>query len=103
MSASLDLDKNYRNSREILELAACFVQDQAEDADEDHFGIVPVDPAKALRMTGLLPILIRAQDREGECRAVLGWVRKLLRHQGSPTGASSAHCSQARSASCTLI
>jgi len=82
VSAAFDLDKNYRNSREILELAACFAEDQAGAADEDHFGVVPVDPAKALRSTGVRPLLIREGDRAGECRAVVDMVRQLLRHDG---------------------
>jgi len=78
ISAKFDLDKNYRNSKEILELAASFAREQGNTEDEDHFGVVPVDPAKALRSTGILPVLMRSESRAAECRAVVRVVQRLL-------------------------
>src|SRR5262249_50062894 len=82
-SAKFDLDKNYRNSRDILELAASSAQEQAAVRDEDRFGLVAVDPAKALRSTGAPPVLIRSGNRPEECRTVIGIVRRLLRLGGA--------------------
>ncbi len=78
VTARYDLDRNYRNSREILELAACFATGAVGEDDEDHFGVVPVDPAKAVRSTGVEPVLLRARDPGEECRLVVDLVRRLL-------------------------
>lgn len=77
ISAKFDLDKNYRNSREILELAARFAQDQADASNEDGFGNVAVDPAKSLRSNGIRPMLVGAADRKAENRKVVEIVKKL--------------------------
>jgi hypothetical protein len=53
-----------------------------EQAGQDEFGIVPVDPAKALRSTGVPPLLVKSRNRRDECRAVVNIIRKLLRHSG---------------------
>jgi hypothetical protein len=79
--AAFDLDKNYRNSREILELAAAFAQDQ-EQLSDDQFGIVPVDPSKSLRATGVLPMLLRGDSRRHECQRVYSVVATLLQAGG---------------------
>lgn len=79
--SAFDLDKNYRNSREILELAAAFAQDQEEQGD-DQFGIVPVDPAKSLRATGVMPMLVQADSRRHECERVVSIVSALLHVNG---------------------
>jgi superfamily I DNA/RNA helicase len=83
ISRKLDLDKNYRNSREILELAACFALDQTESDDEDQFGVIPVDPAKSLRSTGIRPFLVSSRDRAEECDKAVEIVKRLLQHNGS--------------------
>lgn len=75
--SAFDLDKNYRNSREILELAASFAQDQEELA-EDSFGVVQVDPAKSLRATTIRPILVQARSRRHECQRAKAIVETLL-------------------------
>jgi superfamily I DNA/RNA helicase len=75
--SAFDLDKNYRNSREILELAAAFAQDQ-EELTDDHFGVVPVDPAKSLRATGVVPMLVQGNSRRHECQRALSIIATLL-------------------------
>jgi hypothetical protein len=80
--SAFDLDKNYRNSREILELAAAFALDREESA-EDQLGIVPVDPEKSLRATGVTPMLIRCRTRQDEHRRVIAIVKTLLHPEGS--------------------
>jgi hypothetical protein len=81
LHAALDLDKNYRNSREILDLAAAFAQDQ-EQLTDDQFGIVPVDPSKALRATGVMPMLVRSNSRKDECQRATSIVAALLHANG---------------------
>jgi superfamily I DNA/RNA helicase len=79
--AAFDLDKNYRNSREILELAAAFAQDQ-EQLSDDQFGVVPVDSAKSLRATGIRPLLLRGNSRRHECRRIVSVEATLLQAGG---------------------
>lgn len=80
-----DLDKNYRNTREILELAAAFA---ASVSTEEADGVltVGVDPTKALRSTGQRPALIRAQDRTEECARALLLIDGLLKGEHSLKG-----------------
>src|SRR5262249_51186606 len=79
--SAFDLDRNYRNSREILELAAAFAQDQEEVADH-QFGVVPVDRAKSLRATGVVPMLVQGNSRRHECQRALSIVATLLHANG---------------------
>ncbi|MCB1820114.1 MAG: NERD domain-containing protein, partial [Candidatus Competibacteraceae bacterium] len=73
------LDKNYRNSREILELAAAFATTTDTVATEaDHLQAVTVNPINAVRRTGQRPVLILAQNRRQETLAVVGIVEQLL-------------------------
>jgi hypothetical protein len=76
-----DLDKNYRNSREILQLAAAFAQDP-EELTDDQLGVVPVDPGKAVRATGVVPMLVRGDSRRDECQRTLSIVAALLHADG---------------------
>jgi superfamily I DNA/RNA helicase len=83
-SAKLDLDRNYRNAAEILALAARFARDAGiEGEDEDGFGVVPVDPAKCLRRTGVRPMLAGCRDRRHECDRAVEVVAKLAGHNGA--------------------
>lgn len=78
----LDLDKNYRNAREILELAAAFAtttDSMIEEAEADHVLAVTVNPDKALRTTNQRPVLIRARNRYEEAQAVVHIVTQLLK------------------------
>ena len=59
ISAKFDLDKNYRNSREIVELAAVFARNsENNDQTEDSILSLFVDPAKCQRSTGIKPVLV---------------------------------------------
>ncbi|MGH8523414.1 MAG: 3'-5' exonuclease [Gammaproteobacteria bacterium] len=73
-----DLDKNYRNTRQILEVAAAFA---APASPEGSDGVLAVgaDPAKARRSTGQRPLLIGAKDRTEEYARVLILVDGLLK------------------------
>jgi hypothetical protein len=77
VSKKFDLDRNYRNTREILELAAAFAQ-PGEDQSEESFALVPVDPALAFRCNGIKPLLITAGTRAEECARAVEWIATLL-------------------------
>ena len=73
---ALDLDRNYRNTHEILKLASHFAS-QDTQFNEDSFGIIPVDPNQAQR-SGPKPFLVRCMDHGDECRKALEIVKGLL-------------------------
>lgn len=65
----LDLDKNYRNTYEILKLASNFVSNHIEE-NEDSFTIVPVNPETAIRR-GPKPVMIHCKDHKDECLNII--------------------------------
>lgn len=73
-----DLDKNYRNSREILDLASIFSSEM--DSSEPEYAILApqVYPNKCLRSTGIKPRLVKSEQREDETKRVLAIVKGLL-------------------------
>lgn len=73
---ALDLDKNYRNTKEILKLASLFSVKESQ-FDEDSFGIIPVNPEQAIR-NGNKPFLIHSMDHREECKTILRIVKSLL-------------------------
>lgn len=77
ISANFDLDKNYRNSREIIELAAMFAS-KSEGNDENSILSIQVDPKKCKRSTGFKPVLVKSQNKREELTWVLSIVKNLL-------------------------
>ena len=73
--SAFDLDRNYRNTREILRLAAHFTAKNVKN-NEDSISIVPVDPSQAIRR-GPKPILLKCRDHADECERIFT-VSKLL-------------------------
>jgi hypothetical protein len=73
---AFDLDRNYRNTREILKLASHFTVKNPKN-DEDSISIVPVDPDLALRR-GARPILYSCKDRLEECEKILKIIKQFL-------------------------
>ncbi|SFI36387.1 nuclease-related domain-containing DEAD/DEAH box helicase [Nitrosomonas sp. Nm34] len=75
-----DLDKNYRNSREIIELAALFAHRGDTEGSEEKNGILSilVDPNKCQRPTGIKPFLIKSNTRYEENTRILKVVKDLL-------------------------
>jgi superfamily I DNA/RNA helicase len=78
-----DLDKNYRNTREILKIAAEFVATEGAQTDpEAHLQPIKPDPNIALR-SGPLPEMLSASTVEGELRAAIkkidAWLQKGLK------------------------
>jgi len=78
-----DLDKNYRNTREILRVAAEFASPIGEQNDrEARFQILTPDPNIALR-SGQVPEMLTASNTEDELRIaiekILTWQNKGLK------------------------
>ncbi len=78
-----DLDKNYRNTKEIVDLASIFIENTTEDGSRDlqaADGIVAmsVDPEKAIRSNGQKPILIIRSTRKEEIDAIVNSIKLLL-------------------------
>jgi hypothetical protein len=73
---AFDLDRNYRNTREILQLAAHFTIKDAKN-DEDSISIVPVDPSQAQRR-GPKPGLYNCKDRAEECQKIISIIKQFL-------------------------
>jgi len=73
---AFDLDRNYRNTREILKLASLFTIKGVKE-NEDSISIVPVDPSLATRR-GQKPIIIKCKDHADECHTVVTLSKILL-------------------------
>lgn len=79
ISAKFDLDKNYRNSREIVELASVFATPPGKDEQgEDSILSLFVDPEKCQRRTGIKPVLVKSSNRREESTKVLAIAKNLL-------------------------
>ncbi len=79
ISAKFDLDKNYRNSREIVELASVFATPPETDKQgEDSILSLFVDPEKCQRRTGIKPVLVKSGNRHEESTKVLAIAKNLL-------------------------
>lgn len=78
ISKHFDLHTNYRNSREILELAAGFSVRSGEEESEDTLVALHVDPATCKRSTGVRPRLLRSATRGQELERSLQIVKGLL-------------------------
>ena len=74
---AFDLDRNYRNTREILKLASHFTVKNVKN-DEDSISIMPVDPSQAIRR-GPIPILLQCKDRNDECQRIINISKVLLK------------------------
>lgn len=72
-----DLDKNYRNSREIVKLASIFASQSKEDTDT--IISIQVDPNKCIRSTGIKPVLVKSNNKEKEIDQVFSIVKDLLK------------------------
>jgi hypothetical protein len=78
INAGFDLDKNYRNTREIVELARHFASPSTSDED-DGMLCLAVDPGKARRSLGIRPVLFNATTRSLECSRACALVEGLLK------------------------
>jgi hypothetical protein len=83
INLNFDLNRNYRNTREILKFALPFAAVLSNQGDDASLQSVPIDPATALRR-GLPPRLLNGIDREDECSLVAKEVSSWL-SLGIPT------------------
>ena len=85
VSARFELDRNYRNSREIVAVARPFAAatgstgELSAESMEDGIGAPVIDLQKCRRSTGIAPVFVDAADRLEECRRAWQLVRDLLR------------------------
>lgn len=78
-SKRFDLDRNYRNSTEILCLAETFAMQASDDQDdEDHILSLRVNPQLCERSTGASPWLLLSEDPAAECDHAIELVTRLL-------------------------
>jgi len=80
-SQRFDLNRNYRNSTEILSLAETFAtrtESQAGVESDDSIRAVRVDPQLGHRGTGASPILLIRNSWEDEVDAAVGLVKRML-------------------------
>lgn len=78
ISKKFDLEVNYRNSREILELAAAFASKSNDPENEETLVSLEVDPGKCKRSTGVRPHLLRVASPMEEVQQVMRVVKGLL-------------------------
>ena len=94
----LDLDRNYRNTREILKIAAAFVDGGVEGDPEARLQIIRPDPGSALR-SGPPPEMLAATEIDDEvgmaADRITAWLEDglkpadiavLFRANANPTG-----------------
>jgi superfamily I DNA/RNA helicase len=60
------LEENYRNTRPILEVASLFSSTESDDG-EDGISAPVVDPSRARRVAGPLPVMVQAANLDEEC------------------------------------
>lgn len=71
------LYRNYRNTREVLELASVFAHLDADDAGGDSIGSVSIDISKSVR-SGFSPIFTSCVERDQESQKIVELVQGLL-------------------------
>jgi hypothetical protein len=80
-----DFDRNYRNTRQILTVAAQFAAVSHSDDEDDALQSYRVDPGCAAR-EGPTPRCYAADTRESETQAVInsvkGWLERGIRSEG---------------------
>lgn len=80
VSTRFDLQTNYRNAREIVELSRAFLTppETGSAADEDAIGTIGAEQLQASRSTGLPPLLLSCFYEERQEIAIAGVVKDLL-------------------------
>ena len=73
-----DLNKNYRNTREIVEMASLFADSQENEEDENTVASPLVDVESCIRSTGAFPVLVESRNLASECDRVVEVVKNLL-------------------------
>ena len=93
ISGNFQLDRNYRNSREIIALAESFACSIGEPDDLDAIQSVRVNMTHCERGTGASPTLIECSSREDELLEIERLIAQLLDGiwQGRPIGKLAPH------------
>ena len=78
ISKKFDLDRNYRNSREIVELASLFANTDKNGQDENTIGSPRIDVQNCIRHAGVVPVLLESPNLVSECSRVIELVEGLL-------------------------
>ena len=73
-----DLNKNYRNTREIVEMASLFADSQENGEDESTVASPLVDVESCIRSTEVFPVLVESRNLASECDQVVEIVKNLL-------------------------
>jgi superfamily I DNA/RNA helicase len=80
-----DLDRNYRNTREILRIAAEFVSVAVEPRDpESSLQIIKPDPNVAVR-SGPVPEMLAARSEKGELQIAVEKIDAWLKSELKPS------------------
>ena len=88
VSSGFRLDRNYRNSREIIALAESFAYSAGDSDDMNAIQEVRVDMTRCERASGVSPLLVECADRRSELLEAHQIVRDLLQGnwRGRPVG-----------------
>lgn len=78
-NSKFNLDKNYRNSREIIKFASIFASQARGDETDDSILAIKVEPSKCQRNTGILPVFLKSQNIKGENAFIIQTVQGLLK------------------------
>ncbi|MEZ5330261.1 MAG: NERD domain-containing protein/DEAD/DEAH box helicase [Verrucomicrobiales bacterium] len=84
VSSGFRLDRNYRNSREIIALAESFAYSASDSEDIDAIQEVRVNMARCERTSGVSPLLVECADRSSELLQAYQIIHDL--RQGSWNG-----------------
>jgi len=77
-SKKFGLDKNYRNTREIVEMASLFANAEDGERDENTIAIPLVEVENCIRSTEFAPVLFESPNLTSECDQVAEVVKNLL-------------------------
>ena len=93
ISCSYQLDRNYRNSREIIALAESFACSIGDGNDLDAIQSVRVNMSRCERSSGVSPLFVECSDRRAELSQAYQIIRQLLqgRWQGRPVAQFQPH------------
>ena len=88
VSSGFRLDRNYRNSREIIALAESFAYSASDSEDMNAIQEVRVNMTRCERTSGVSPLLVECADRRSELLQAYEIVRELLQGtwRGRPVG-----------------
>ena len=89
VSANYQLDRNYRNAREIVAVAESFAHSSADREDINAIQAVRIDIDRCERTSGVSPVLLQCAKRKDELLEAYQLIRGLQQGQwrGRPVGA----------------